>query len=219
MTAMQNWLIETVIRQHALVSIESTKEDLGVSGAVMVDQACSIATGTPWHGNLRTSQGSVVYVAARNPQETKNQIRAWCQQHQVSQATIEQHLRFWEGPLELRDTFVVATFAHAVQDGTEGILHASPDADGQGATFLLGFGPSPFADAQTYPKMQQVAAIFIDDYAHCATYGAGDPVKACHFLRDQLGASVITLVQKAPQRRIQQKRPVKRVAQKKRTKH
>jgi hypothetical protein len=207
MNTQQDWLIETIMRQGKVVGIESSPADVAASAQIMVDQACSIAAGTPWQ-KKQTTQGNVVYVTARDPGVTKMQIRTWCAAHQIDQAELDQHLRVWEGPLELRDSLVVASFTHAIEDGDQGMLGGMADADGGGMTFMLGIGSS-LIGGKTYPKMPQVTAIFIDDLPHCVTYGANDPMEGIRFLRNHFGATIVVLARKQqhPKHQGKKKRP------------
>jgi hypothetical protein len=75
------WLVENYLETDALSMV------FGPSGAgksfVVVDFACSIATGTPWHG-MPVKQGPVFYIAGEGHNGLARRFAAWQKAHGVS---------------------------------------------------------------------------------------------------------------------------------------
>jgi KaiC/GvpD/RAD55 family RecA-like ATPase len=69
-----NWLVKGVLECHTLAAV------IGESGSgksfIVVDIACCIATGTPWHGR-DIQQGTVVYLVGEGKSGLKRRISAW----------------------------------------------------------------------------------------------------------------------------------------------
>lgn len=77
-----NWLIQDYLE------LDSTALIYGSSGTgksfVAVDIACSIATGTDWHGHTVEEQGAVFYIAGEGHSGFKKRFKAWEQTHSIS---------------------------------------------------------------------------------------------------------------------------------------
>ncbi len=54
---------------------------------ILIDLACCVSTGTPWHGRDVT-QGRVVYVIAEGASGLGARRRAWCQRHQLERSGV-----------------------------------------------------------------------------------------------------------------------------------
>lgn len=69
-----NWLVKGVLECHTLAAV------IGESGSgksfIVVDIACCIATGTPWHGR-NIQQGTVVYLVGEGRSGLERRISAW----------------------------------------------------------------------------------------------------------------------------------------------
>lgn len=77
------WLIENYLEQDALSML------FGPSGGgksfVVVDMACCIATGTPWHG-MPTTKGAVFYIAGEGHNGLAKRFAAWQKSSGISLA-------------------------------------------------------------------------------------------------------------------------------------
>lgn len=54
---------------------------------VLMDLACCVATGTPWHGHP-VAQGRVVFVVAEGASGLGDRRRAWCERHQIERSGV-----------------------------------------------------------------------------------------------------------------------------------
>lgn len=68
------WLVDGYLEQEA-VSVTYGPSAIGKS-FIVIDQACAIATGTPWHGR-KTRQGAVFYLAGEGHGGMRRRLAAW----------------------------------------------------------------------------------------------------------------------------------------------
>lgn len=68
------WLVDGYLEQDALSMVYGPSG--GGKSFVVVDIACSIATGTPWHG-AKTTQGAVFYIAGEGHNGLSRRFAAW----------------------------------------------------------------------------------------------------------------------------------------------
>ncbi len=80
-----NWLVKGILERNTLAAV------IGESGSgksfIVVDIACCIATGTPWHGR-DVQQGSVVYLAGEGRSGLIRRIGAWAHHHSANPETL-----------------------------------------------------------------------------------------------------------------------------------
>jgi hypothetical protein len=69
------WLVADAIPEHGLVAVIGTKGCYKTF--VVVDLACHVAAGLPWHGR-EARGGPVLYIYAEGPFGAKSRVDAWC---------------------------------------------------------------------------------------------------------------------------------------------
>lgn len=80
-----DWLVKGILERNTLAAV------IGESGSgksfIVVDIACCIATGTPWHGR-DVQQGPVVYLAGEGRSGLIRRIGAWAHHHDANPETL-----------------------------------------------------------------------------------------------------------------------------------
>lgn len=80
-----DWLVKGILERNTLAAV------IGESGSgksfIVVDIACCIATGTPWHGR-DVQQGPVVYLAGEGRSGLIRRIGAWAHHHNANPETL-----------------------------------------------------------------------------------------------------------------------------------
>ncbi len=80
-----DWLVKGILERNTLAAV------IGESGSgksfIVVDIACCVATGTPWHGR-DVQQGSVVYLAGEGRSGLIRRIGAWAHHHSANPETL-----------------------------------------------------------------------------------------------------------------------------------
>ena len=80
-----DWLVKGILERNTLAAV------IGESGSgksfIVVDIACCIATGTPWHGR-DVQQGPVVYLAGEGRSGLIRRIGAWAHHHSANPETL-----------------------------------------------------------------------------------------------------------------------------------
>ena len=80
-----DWLVKGILERNTLAAV------VGESGSgksfIVVDIACCIATGTPWHGR-DVQQGPVVYLAGEGRSGLIRRIGAWAHHHSANPETL-----------------------------------------------------------------------------------------------------------------------------------
>jgi|DEB0MinimDraft_4_1074332.scaffolds.fasta_scaffold06953_2 hypothetical protein len=80
-----DWLVKGILERNTLAAV------IGESGSgksfIVIDIACCIATGTPWHGR-DVQQGPVVYLAGEGRSGLIRRIGAWAHHHNANPETL-----------------------------------------------------------------------------------------------------------------------------------
>lgn len=83
------WLIENILEEESLIGL------IGRSGSgksfLAIDMACSIASGTLFHGRA-TTLGTVLYVASEGKRGLTTRVEAWCHKYGISSENLDLHI-------------------------------------------------------------------------------------------------------------------------------
>lgn len=82
---------------------------------VMLDMACSVATGKPWHG-FATTAGPVVYMVAEGLRGVKKRLRAWEARHNGGQRISDDRLYLLKIPVQVNDREGWAAFVQILRE-------------------------------------------------------------------------------------------------------
>lgn len=94
------WLIEDMLPEYSMAAIVGPS--YSGKSFLAVDIACSVATGTPFHGRA-IEQGSVFYVVGEGRHGIRRRVEAFCRDRGVTLTRETAHLHFSKQGLNFRD--------------------------------------------------------------------------------------------------------------------